>query len=50
MKSISAMKQCAALCVLALIATVTMMAQTPAAKKPLTFNGKVEALTKPLRV
>ena len=41
MKPISAVKRFVAL---TLIAAVTILAQTPAAKKPLTFNGKVEAV------
>ena len=44
MKQISAMKRFVVLCAITLIATVTTLAQAPAAKKPLTFNGKVEAI------
>ena len=41
MKPISAVKRFVAL---TLIAAATILAQTPAAKKALTFNGKVEAV------
>ena len=41
MKPIHAVKR---LVPLTLVAVATILAQTPAAKKPLTFNGKVEAV------
>lgn len=41
MKRIFAMKRLVALCAITIVAAV---AQTPAPKKPLTFNGKVEAV------
>ena len=44
MKPVSAMKRFMALCALTLIVAVTSLAQTPPAKKPLTLNGKVEAV------
>ena len=44
MKRISAIKQLIALCAIALITAVGTRAQPPAARKPLTFNGKVEAV------
>lgn len=44
MKRIFAMKRFWALCEITMIAALATPAQEPAAKKPMTFTGKVEAV------
>ena len=45
MKPIPAMERFVALCVLTLIVAATILAQTPAAKKPLTFSVSTQSAT-----